>query len=53
VDLPGVNAQEKTKEELIETLTIGAQKILATEISLKIRKSMIKNWAKSCGEPNN
>jgi len=25
VDLPGVNAQEKTKEELIESLKIGAE----------------------------
>jgi hypothetical protein len=53
VDLPGVKAHKKTKEELMEALTIGAQEMLATEISLKIRKSRIKNWAKSCGEPNN
>ena len=32
VDLPGVNAQEKTKEELLEALTIGAQEMLATGI---------------------
>jgi len=30
VDLPGVNAQEKTKDELIEALRIGAQEMLAT-----------------------
>ena len=35
VDLPGVNAQEKTKEELIESLSIGAQEMLATEISFE------------------
>ena len=35
VDLPGVNAQEKTKEELIEALRIGAQEMLATEISFE------------------
>ena len=35
VDLPGVNAQEKTKEELMEALTIGAQEMLATEISFE------------------
>ena len=35
VDLPGVNAQKKTKEELIEALTIGAQEMLATEISFE------------------
>ena len=27
VDLPGVNAQERTKEELIESLKIGAENI--------------------------
>jgi len=32
IDLPGVNAQEKTKEELIESLKIGAQEMLATEV---------------------
>jgi len=35
VDLPGVNAQEKTKEELLEALRIGAQEMLATEISFE------------------
>ena len=33
VDLPGVNAQEKTKTDLIESLRIGAQEMLATEIT--------------------
>jgi predicted RNase H-like HicB family nuclease len=32
VDLPGVNAQEKTREKLIESLRIGAQEMLATEV---------------------
>lgn len=31
VDLPGVNAQERTYEELIESLKIGAEDILALE----------------------
>ena len=35
VDLPGVNAQEKTKAELMESLKIGAQEMLATEISFE------------------
>ena len=35
VDLPGVNAQEKTKDELIEALKIGAQEMLKTEISFE------------------
>lgn len=32
IDLPGVNAQEKTKENLIESLKIGAQDMLDTGI---------------------
>ena len=35
MDLPGVNAQEKTKDELIEALKIGAQEMLAAEISFE------------------
>ncbi len=31
VDLPGVNAQERTYEELIESLRIGAEDMLALE----------------------
>jgi hypothetical protein len=29
--LPGVNAQEKTREELLESLKIGAEDILTTD----------------------
>jgi len=32
IDLPGVNTQEKTKTSLIESLKIGAEDMLATEI---------------------
>jgi predicted RNase H-like HicB family nuclease len=32
VDLPGVNAQEKTKQELLKSLTIGAEDMLTTEV---------------------
>ncbi len=32
VDLPGVNAQEKTREELMESLRIGAEDMLSAEI---------------------
>ncbi len=32
VDLPGVNAQEKTRERLIESLRIGAEDLLATHV---------------------
>jgi len=35
VDLPGVNAQEKTREELLESLRVGAEDMLSTEISLE------------------
>ena len=35
VDLPGVNAQEKTKSELIKSLKIGAQEMLASEINFE------------------
>jgi len=31
VDLPGVNAQERTYEELIESLKVGAEDMLALE----------------------
>ncbi|MGE0086938.1 MAG: type II toxin-antitoxin system HicB family antitoxin [Desulfococcaceae bacterium] len=32
LDLPGVNAQEKTGEELIESLIIGAGEMLSPEV---------------------
>jgi len=35
IDLPGVNAQEKTKSELIKSLKIGAQDMLETEVSFE------------------
>jgi predicted RNase H-like HicB family nuclease len=35
VDLPGVNAQEKTKRETIESLRIGAEDMLKTEVSFE------------------
>ena len=31
IDLPGVNAQEKTRAELVKSLKIGAQEMLETE----------------------
>ncbi|GAB1409293.1 hypothetical protein MASR1M90_04470 [Desulfovibrionales bacterium] len=33
VDLPGVNAQERTQEELIVSLRIGAKEMLATDVT--------------------
>ena len=35
VDLPGVNAQEKTRAELVKSLKIGAQEMLTTEINFE------------------
>jgi len=35
IDLPGVNAQEKTESELIESLKIGAKEMLETEINFE------------------
>ena len=32
VDLPGVNAQEKTGEKLIESLVIGDEEMLSLEV---------------------
>jgi hypothetical protein len=32
IDLPGVNAQERTREELIESLRIGAEDMLLTDV---------------------
>ena len=32
IDLPGVNAQEKTKSELIESLRVGAEAMLDAEV---------------------
>ena len=35
VDLPGVNAQEKTREEVLDSLRIGAKDMLATEVNFE------------------
>ena len=32
IDLPGVNAQERNREELLKSLRIGAEDMLAAEI---------------------
>ena len=41
LDLPGVNAQEKTRETVIESLRIGAEEILATEAPFEVGSTMI------------
>jgi predicted RNase H-like HicB family nuclease len=56
IDLPGVNAQERTKSELIKSLEIVAQEMLATEINFEPDAFMTTisipdpNWA--VGEKN-
>ena len=40
VDLPGVNGQERTQEELLESLRIGAEDMLATLVSFEPQATM-------------
>jgi len=42
VDLPGVNAQERTKEELIESPRIGAEDMLSTTIEPAAGEELVK-----------
>jgi predicted RNase H-like HicB family nuclease len=42
IDFPGVNAQEKTRGELIKSLKIGAEDMLNTPLSRKKRKSWLR-----------
>ena len=42
VDLPGVNAQERTKKELIESLKIGAEDILNTPVAPQDEEELVK-----------
>jgi predicted RNase H-like HicB family nuclease len=42
VDLPGVNAQEKTRKELIESLKIGAEDMRNTPIEPKDEEELVK-----------
>ena len=53
IDLPGVNAQEKTKSELIESLRVGAEDMLDTEVPFELGAEMTTvdisdpTWTKS------
>jgi predicted RNase H-like HicB family nuclease len=40
IDLPGVNAQEKTREELLESLKIGAEDMLSTAVTFEAEAQM-------------
>ena len=41
VDLPGVNGQEKTKERLIESLKIGAEEMLLSDVEFQPGAQMV------------
>ena len=40
IDLPGVNAQEKTRQALLESLKIGAEEILSTAVAFEAEAQM-------------
>ncbi|OGO19196.1 MAG: hypothetical protein A2Z15_05100 [Chloroflexi bacterium RBG_16_50_11] len=42
VDLPGVNAQEKSRNKLIESLKIGAEDMLNTPIEPQSEEELVK-----------
>lgn len=41
VDLPGVNAQERTLKELLESLRIGVEDMLATQVPFEPQATMV------------
>ena len=41
LDVPGVNAQEKTREKVIESLGVGAQDMLATQVPFEADAAMV------------
>jgi len=42
IDLPGVNAQERTKEKLLESLRIGAEDMLNTPIETEEEEELVQ-----------
>ena len=42
IDLPGVNAQERDREKLIESLRIGAEDMLNTPFEPKDKEELVK-----------
>ena len=58
LDLPGVNAQEKTKKELTESLRIGAEDMLATQVPFEPQSTMLvidvpePDWATGMAMPS-
>jgi len=41
IDLPGVNAQERTRDAVIESLKIGAEDMLATQVPFEPDSIMV------------
>ena len=41
IDLPGVNAQEKTREELLESLRIGAEDLLMVPVETEEEQELV------------
>jgi hypothetical protein len=42
IDLPGVNAQESNRKELIKSLKIGAEDLLNTPVEIKEEEELVK-----------
>ncbi|MDO8568426.1 MAG: hypothetical protein Q7R57_06900 [Dehalococcoidales bacterium] len=42
VDLPGVNAQERTRQQLIESLKIGAEDMLNTPVEPEDQEELVR-----------
>ena len=42
IDLPGVNAQEKSREVLLESLRIGTEDMLNTPVEVKGEEELVK-----------
>ena len=41
MELPGVNAQERTRDELLESLKIGAEDMLVTPLQLEEEAELV------------
>ena len=42
IDLPGVNAQEKTREALIKSLKVGAEDLLNTSFEPQDKEELVR-----------
>jgi predicted RNase H-like HicB family nuclease len=42
IDIPGVNAQEKTRKKLLESLTICSEEMLNTPVELKETEELVE-----------